>query len=77
MVSPWVQSAGAVRWAGTNTGSTRTLFDPLEFMPRVAPSPQSSRTVTWSMGRTAVIRSVVPATIALHMKWVACPLPEQ
>ena len=77
MVSPWVQSAGAVRCAGTNTASTRTLFDPLAFMPRVAPSPQSSRTVTWSMGMTAVIRSVVPATIALHMKWVACALPEQ
>ena len=77
MVSPWVQSAGAVRGAGTNTSSTRTLFDPLEFIPRMAPSPQSSSTVTWSMGMTAVIRSVVPATIALHMKWVACALPEQ
>jgi len=29
------------------------------------------------MGMTAVIRSVVPAIIALHMKWVACALPEQ
>ena len=77
MVSPWVQSAGAVRSAGTKTSSTRTLFDPLAFMPSVAPSPQSSRTVTWSMGMTAVTRSVVPATIALPMKWVACALPEQ
>jgi hypothetical protein len=77
MASPWVQSAGAVRCAGTNTGSTRTLFDPLAFMPRVAPSPQSSRTVTCCRGMTAVIRLVVPATIALPMKWVACAIPEQ
>jgi len=26
---------------------------------------------------TAVIRSVVPATIALPMKWVACAIPEE
>ena len=77
MASPWVQSAGAVQCAGTNTASARTLFDPLAFMPRVAPSPQSSSTVTWSRGITAVIRSVVPATIALPMKCVACAIPEQ
>src|ERR1700730_4037017 len=50
-----VQLLTEVHRAGTNTPSTRTPLDPLEFIPSVTPSPQSSRTVPWSRGMTSTI----------------------
>ena len=43
------------------------------------PLPQSSSTVTFSIG-VQIVSSPSdsrPGTSVLHMKWVACPTPEQ
>ena len=74
-----VQSPEQVQCSGTKTLSTRTLFDPLEFIPMMLPSPQSGRTVTFSIGVQIVSTpsDSRPGTSVLHMKWVACPTPEQ
>ena len=77
-----VQLLTEVHRAGTNTPSTRTPLDPLEFIPSVTPSPQSSRTVTWSRGMTSTMFTGPSwpsraGTSALPMKWVAWAIPEQ
>ena len=74
-----VQSPEQVQCSGTNTFSTRTLLEPLEFIPMMLPLPQSSSTVTFSIG-VQIVSSPSdsrPGTSVLHMKWVACPTPEQ
>jgi hypothetical protein len=59
--------------------STRTLLEPEEFIPMMLPLPQSGMTVTFSIGVQIVSgpSDSRPGTIALAMKWVACPTPEQ
>ena len=75
-----VQSPEQVQCSGTKTPSfTRTLLEPEEFIPMMLPLPQSSRTVTFSIGVQTVSTSSDsrPGTSVLHMKCVACPTPEQ
>ena len=74
-----VQSPEQVQYSGTKTLSTRTLLDPEEFIPMMLPLPQSSRTVTFSIGVQMVSTPSAsrPGISVLHMKCVACPTPEQ
>ncbi len=74
-----VQSPEQVQYSGTKTLSTRTLLEPEEFIPMMLPLPQSSRTVTFSIGVQIVSTpsDSRPGTSVLHMKCVACPTPEQ
>ena len=74
-----VQFPEQVQCSGTKTFSTRTLLDPLEFIPMMLPSPQSGMTVTFSIGVQMVSTpsDSRPGTSVLDMKWVACPTPEQ
>src|SRR6202041_1656671 len=74
-----VQFPEQVQCSGTKTLSTRTLFDPLEFIPMMLPLPQSGITVTFSIG-VQMVRgpcSSRPGASVVHMKWVACPTPDQ